>query len=401
LQLDSYTLLVACCGLLILLGFAFVFVWARDRRSVWLLWWGVPIIFTGAALTMYLRSAWQDDFVAITFGNAARITAVGCLWYGIRLFEGRRPPWGTVTLIAIGWVALCYVYPPFVTSLTGRIVVVSLIMSSLCALAAYELWGEHDDGLRSRLPLRLVFASAAVLMFVRALIAGVAPFPVGATVLDPTWLAVFSYLSIGHILFAAIFFLTMTMERREAEQRNFALSDPLTGLLNRRAFGDFAQRMARRRAGLRDPMALLVLDLDHFKLVNDQHGHEVGDRMLKAFADAAEESVRPTDQLFRMGGEEFCFVLASTNVDDAILIAERIRRRFEAVAIETTNGPAATTVSVGIAATSFAVDIDTLLAAADAAVYEAKARGRNRVVVAEPSTLRRADADIVPLRRTA
>ena len=56
MQLDSYTLLVACCGLLILLGFAFVFVWLRDRRSVWLMWWGVPIIFTGAALTFYLRT---------------------------------------------------------------------------------------------------------------------------------------------------------------------------------------------------------------------------------------------------------------------------------------------------------------------------------------------------------
>ena len=111
MQLDSYTLLVACCGLLILLGFAFVLVWLRD---------------------------WQDDFVAITFGNAARITAVGCLWYGIRLFEGRRPPWGTVGLIAVGWIALCYLYQPFLENLTGRIVVVSLIMSSLCALAAYE-----------------------------------------------------------------------------------------------------------------------------------------------------------------------------------------------------------------------------------------------------------------------
>ena len=401
MQLDSYTLLVACCGLLILLGFAFVFVWLRDRRSVWLMWWGVPIIFTGAALTFYLRTGWQDDFVAVTFGNAARITAVGCLWYGIRLFEGRRPPWGTVTLVSAAWVGLCFLYPPFVESLTGRIVIVSLIMSSLLALAAYELWGEHDDGLRSRLPLQLVFASAAFLMFVRALIAGIAPFPVGATVLDPTWLAIFSSLAIGHILFAAIFFLTMTMERREAEQRNFALSDPLTSLLNRRAFGDFAQRMARRRTGLRDPMALLVLDLDHFKQVNDQHGHEVGDRMLKAFADASEDSVRPTDQLFRMGGEEFCFVLPSTNIDDAILIAERVRRRFEGVAIETATGAAATTVSIGIAATSFAVDVETLLAAADAAVYEAKARGRNRVVVAEPSALRRGDADIVPLRRTA
>jgi diguanylate cyclase (GGDEF)-like protein len=123
--------------------------------------------------------------------------------------------------------------------------------------------------------------------------------------------------------------------------------------------------------------------------------------MLKAFADACEDSVRPTDQLFRMGGEEFCFVLPSTNIDDAILIAERIRRRFEGVAVETPNGPAATTVSIGIAATSFAVDVETLLAAADAAVYEAKARGRNRLVVAEPSALRRRDADTVPLLRSA
>jgi len=87
LPLDSYTLLVASCGLLILLGAAFVFVWLRDRRSTWLLWWGAPIIFTGAALTFYLQSTWTDNFVAIAFGNAARITAVGCLWYGIRLFE--------------------------------------------------------------------------------------------------------------------------------------------------------------------------------------------------------------------------------------------------------------------------------------------------------------------------
>jgi diguanylate cyclase (GGDEF)-like protein len=400
LQLDSYTLLVACCGLLVLLGLAFVFVWMRDRRSIWLLWWGLPVAFMGATLAFYLRDTWSDDFFAITFGNAARTLAIGCLWCGIRLFEGRRVPWAAAIGVTAFWIALCY-YPPFVESMTARIAAVSLITSSLCALGAYELWGERDDGLRSRLPLRLIFASGAVLMFIRALTAAVAPFPVGADILDPVWLAVFSYIGVGHILFAAIFFLTMTMERREAEQRNFALSDPLTGLLNRRAFGDFALRMSRRRTGLRDPMALLVLDLDHFKLVNDQHGHEVGDRMLKAFADACEDSVRPTDQLFRMGGEEFCFVLPGTNVDDAILIAERIRRRFEGVGVETPNGPASTTVSIGIAATAFAVDVDTLLAAADAAVYEAKARGRNRLVVAEPSTLRRPSADIVPLRRTA
>jgi diguanylate cyclase (GGDEF)-like protein len=400
LQLDSYTLLVASCGLLVLLGFAFVFLWVRDRRSVWLMWWGVPITFTGAALTFYLRDSWQDNFVSIAFGNAARITALGCLWYGIRLFQGRRPPWGVVSLIGTAWVGLC-LYPPFVENLTARIMGVSLAMAVLSALAARELWLDRADALRSRFPTMLVFGSASVLMLLRAAIAGIAPFPVGSGPLDATWLAVFSWLAVGHIMFAAIFFLAMTMERREAEQRSFALSDPLTGLLNRRAFGDFAQRMARRRAGLRDPMALLVLDLDHFKLVNDRFGHDVGDRMLKAFADASEDSVRPSDQLFRMGGEEFCFVLSSTNLEDAIAVAERVRRAFEAVEIDAGDTIAATTVSIGIAATSFAVDIEVLLAAADAAVYEAKARGRNRVVVAEPSTLLRGEPEAISLHRSA
>lgn len=400
MQLDSYTLLVASCGLLIMLGSAFVFLWLRDRRSTWLMWWGVPIIFTGAALTFYLRDSWQDNFVSIAFGNAARITAVGCLWYGIRLFQGRRPPWGVVSSIGTGWVLLC-LFPPFVENLAARIAVVSLVMAVLCGLAARELWMDRADGLRSRMPTLVVFVSCAVLMLARTLVAWVAPFPVGAGPLDPTWLAVFSWLAVGHVMFAAFFFLAMTMERREAEQRSFALSDPLTGLLNRRAFSDFAQRMARRRAGLRDAMAVLVLDLDHFKQVNDKYGHEAGDRLLKVFADVSENSSRPTDQLFRMGGEEFCFVLPNTSIDDAIAVAERIRGTFAASTADTPIGPVSTTVSIGIAATQFAIDTEVLLAAADAAVYEAKARGRNRVVVAEPSTLLSGTPIPAPMRRIA
>ena len=401
MHLDSFSLLVAASGLMVLLGSAFLLLWVRDRASRWLLWWGIPMVLNGIGLTLYMRAGWQTDLINIAFGNALRIFTLGCLWYGIRAFEGRRPPWGAITAITCVWLLLC-LYPPFLGSMTARIVAVSLLHALICALAVAELWRARGDVLRSRLPTTIAFASYGVMMLVRVCVAGVAPFPVGAGPLDPLWLAAYTWLVVGHGMFAGFFFLAMTMERREAEQRNFAMSDPLTGLMNRRAFGDFAQRLSRRRSGMRESLGLLVLDLDQFKRINDQFGHDVGDRMLKAFAEVSEQAVRPTDQLFRMGGEEFCFVLPETSLDDTIAVAERVRRAFEGVAIDTPAGPASTTVSIGIAVTEFGVDIEVLLAAADAAVYEAKARGRNRVIVADPSILRSGGiAPSVAVRRRA
>ncbi|RYE07306.1 MAG: GGDEF domain-containing protein [Hyphomicrobiales bacterium] len=397
-MLDDFTLLVACSALLVMFGGLLTFLWWRDRRAVWLLWWGLPLGLNGVALTLYLRAGWQDDFLAIALGNAARIFAIGCLWYGIRAFQGRRPPWGVISGITLLWIALCF-YPPFVASMSARVMMVSLLHGVICLCAVHELWRDRAERLHSRYPLMGVFASYGVLMLARAAFSGTAPFPIGAGPVNPLALGIFSWLVLGHAMFAAMLFLTMTLERREAEQRNFALSDPLTSLLNRRAFAEFAQRLNRRRAD--EMLSLLVLDLDHFKQVNDRFGHEAGDRLLKAFAQVAEDSVRPSDQLFRMGGEEFCFVLPDTSAAEAVAIAERIRRAVELASIDTANGPATTTVSIGLAATRSAVDVDVLLAAADAAVYEAKARGRNRVVVAEPAALLRQQLAPAPERRRA
>ncbi len=125
--------------------------------------------------------------------------------------------------------------------------------------------------------------------------------------------------------------------------------------------------------------------------VNDRFGHDAGDRMLAAFAGVAEQSVRPTDQLFRMGGEEFCFVLPDTPLKGALEVAERIRKRFRARSRfrrprAWRRPPSASASPPPITR----IDLELLLAAADAAVYEAKARGRNRVVVAEPTAIPRA-----------
>lgn len=382
--------------MLALLGIILVALWLRDRTAPWLVWWGVPLMLAASGIVFYTLPQWESSLLSILVSNLLRIFALSMLWQGVRVFFHRRPAYIEVALLCAVWAALC-LWQPFTSSLIARVAVVSIINAVICLATAAELIRARGEALSSRLPLAAVFGSFGVIMVVRAAAAGVAPFPFGALPLDPIWLASFLLVVFAHATFAGVLFLVMTMERRESAQRSFAMQDPLTGLMNRRAFGEFALRMGRRDDASEASTALLVLDLDHFKSINDRFGHEVGDRMLKLFSEVAEACVRSSDTLYRMGGEEFCFVLPDTLLADAIAIAERIRKTFESRSV----GEASATVSIGIAVSLRAIDLDVQLAAADAAVYEAKARGRNRVVVAEPSALLRGSAPNGAQRLTA
>lgn len=398
MHLDPGSVILAGSAVLVLQGAAFLYFWWRDLSSRWLAWWGAPFVIGGAGLALYALPNWSTDIVNIAGGNVLRMLSVWALWQGIRRFEGRTLVIWPAFAVTIGWL-LFVTIPATGENLIARILVVSAIVAAFCGLTAWELRSDAAVGLPSRQALMATFLSFAALMLIRAVLAAVAPFPVGALPADPLWLAVFTVLVFGHFIFSASLFLAMTRERREAQQRTYALSDPLTGLMNRRAFSDFAERMSRRRAGLRRGLAVLVLDLDHFKSINDRHGHEAGDRMLRLFASTAESSVRATDELFRMGGEEFCFVLPETTVSEAKMVAERIRTAFEAAAVETAAGRASTTVSIGVAGTSFDIPLNALVAAADTAVYAAKAQGRNCVVVAEGAELSRPEPEALVFDR--
>lgn len=400
MTIDSLTLLVSCCALLTILGLAFIVLWLLDRRSTWLLWWGVPPILNALTLIFYVGNDWETGALPIVLGNAVRLYALGCLWYGIRAFQGQKRTVGVLSGLSLLWGLLC-LYPPFFEHLAARVVAFSLLSALICGLAVRDLWIMRGDGMRSRVATMLVIGSFGLLMLARVAFVTVTPFPFGAGAPDPLWLAFYTWSAQGHALLAAILFFSMTMERREAEQRAFAMADPLTGLLNRRAFAEFASRLERRTAGHAGRVAVLALDLDGFKQVNDRYGHALGDRMLQEFAALTERNARASDQIFRLGGEEFCVVLPDTGVAEAMALAERIRAAFEALEIPTASGPAATTVSIGVAVTQVAVDLSVLLAAADAAAYEAKARGRNRVVVAEPGALLRPQAERPAERRRA
>lgn len=131
------------------------------------------------------------------------------------------------------------------------------------------------------------------------------------------------------------------------------------------------------------PTAFLVIDLDHFKSINDRFGHAVGDDVLKLFASTANSSLRLTDFIVRLGGEEFAAIMPGT-LEEGVIVADRVRKQFEEAARTVSGHYIGATVSVGVAAHETAANIDALLERADIALYAAKANGRNRVEAEAP-----------------
>ncbi len=171
---------------------------------------------------------------------------------------------------------------------------------------------------------------------------------------------------------------------------NAAVTDSLTGMYNRRYLESHFRRICDRLAGTRKPVSALVIDVDHFKLINDNFGHDVGDEVLQAVAERVQSDVRGFDTAIRYGGEEFVILLTDSSLGVALTAAERLRSRVSSTGIRV-SGPVenvAVTVSVGVAATIAGEEtLDELIHRADQALYEAKNSGRNRVVAAPSADL--------------
>lgn len=173
-------------------------------------------------------------------------------------------------------------------------------------------------------------------------------------------------------------------EGRQLEVR--ASTDDLTGLPNRRAFYDEGRRMLARAQRQNQELALVMMDLDHFKTINDTYGHASGDRVLRAIKDAVQPRLREGDLLARLGGEEFAILLPNASPPYARFIAERIRESIESAEINALDGrPIPLTTSLGLATIAAGEKMETAMERADQALYQAKTEGRNRVVEAPAS----------------
>ncbi len=174
---------------------------------------------------------------------------------------------------------------------------------------------------------------------------------------------------------------TEALRAANSELKRLATTDALTGVSNRRGFLDVASKELERAARYRRSLSLLIMDIDHFKQINDGYGHSAGDEALRQVSDTIRAQIRSTDYFARIGGEEFALILPETDLDGAIYLAERIRAAVAAIEIHTGQFRFTLTISIGLAVIGANdVTTDQILARADQALYRAKAKGRNCVV---------------------
>ena len=176
-------------------------------------------------------------------------------------------------------------------------------------------------------------------------------------------------------------FVLMVNYRLMSDIQKIASRDVLTNAFTRRRLEEEALRLLARCARTGDVLAVMMIDVDHFKSVNDRYGHPVGDAVLRRLATIAQHAIRTDDYFARYGGEEFCILLLATTEQEALVLAERLRQAYAAMALEVGGETLKSTISVGVADSAHAgLEWPALVAAADRALYRAKQEGRNRVV---------------------
>ncbi|MCX7156186.1 MAG: GGDEF domain-containing protein [Rhodocyclales bacterium] len=317
------------------------------------------------------------DLVGVALADAMLVAGLCTLLAGLIEFNDRTAP--RLLLIAPGPLVFALLIP-LVRDYGDVTLLMGVALAMIFGAMAIESTRLGPRAGPARWMLALACFASAVMLMMRAVDIWLRPdlYPnVFAT--NNMHAAAFIVLFASTIVIP-LAFLLMHRERAAAKLYELATTDPLTGLFNRRAFCELAEREFARARRLQSPHAVLMMDLDLFKRVNDEYGHQAGDRVLVGFAAVVKRCFRIEDLAGRYGGEEFCVVLPGATMEKAIMIAERLRGAVSQRPLG--DLPRAITISIGIAACSGTAEasVDAAIGRADEALYRAKQEGRDRVV---------------------
>jgi diguanylate cyclase (GGDEF)-like protein len=367
-------------GITLVLAGAFLVLWLHKRAETHLaaLSAGYCCAATGFLLQYFML---PTGFVATKLGSAiAFMASVGLVGGAIVVRYRKHVPWlgiGIPAILGLGAFAWFLIVQP---SLTWRILVVNFAFGSISLVVAAELRRIPRASVADRFLFWLMLLIAA--NFVLRTLLVVAAHGTFVSYADFYGSTYWTTALLSHALLSlmlALTLLTTAALDTVTALRADSLTDPLSGLLNRRGFEERCAGLLDRCARLGFPVSLILADLDHFKTINDAHGHDTGDRVITAFAARLRQAAGARGVAGRLGGEEFAVLLPLADLASAQIFAEAVRQAFAA---ETIDGlPAATrvTASFGVAARSAAELLAPLLRRADEALYKAKQSGRDSV----------------------
>ncbi|NWG23049.1 MAG: diguanylate cyclase [Pseudorhodoplanes sp.] len=374
--LDVTTLFAVSICITALLGLFLLMLWAQDRSVDALGWWGAAYLLGGFAVALWMLGPSVLPAGVDQAAPALLFICCGMIWTGARKFYGRSALRLAAMTGALVWLMVVHL-PAIAEWSMARVFLASVIISVYAFLTASELRRERRNSAQAGVRVVAVPLLHSTVFFTPILgmhfISDTGP-DFGASSF-----ALFVLLTLLYIVGSAFILVIMAKERSELLHKTAAVTDPLTGIYNRRGLLEAAQRLFAAQARKRQRITVLMFDLDHFKSINDRFGHEMGDEALRVFAQTAAGTMRSSDVLGRFGGEEFVAILPG-GLDGAAVVAERVRAAFEIAGVTIGGHRMNATVSIGAASADAArADLQTLMTHADGALYRAKAKGRNRV----------------------
>ena len=343
--------------------------------------WATAILLETFAWMLVAARGSISDVLSIVIANGLLAGTFAMMLAAICEFQKHSPSrWQYLAPVVLSLLMASIL----IDDIRGRFIWGGIIYILQIALIAKALLSHNET--RSGRAWRLLFGGTVLIMLELALrsivaLSGQAILSMPQTGGTLNWIQIVSFVVVmATSLLGSIGFLLIVKERADREVMHLAMTDSLTGVPNRRAMMDYAEKaLALRRDG---HLALLMIDVDHFKHINDIHGHPAGDDVLCQVAKLLAGRLRGGDLLGRYGGEEFCVVAPDTDAEGALQLANSLREIVASTALNTERGTLSVTVSIGVSHSPFNTErkLKAILAEADAALYAAKKNGRNQVV---------------------